>query len=193
MNNTENKITYSEKAFNDGYDFSSLTKREQILSQQLYISEEILADFYLSNLTIDKICNEELDFDINFNWGFAYSGKYYGYILNCHKIKKLGCSPYYLIRLLISKTEAKFIKFTTSFSDPVYKEIRRVFGFHYPKTNPFDYSNLELLPVCFSIENITTSKGNPFSVIKNMHILDDEEITTIYKMTNLMINQKLCL
>lgn len=182
-------VSYSEKAKNDGYDFSSLTDKEQRQSKKLYVSMDVLIDYYFASVTLDKLC-EEQDYypQLNYNWGFPESGIYYGQIIECSKSKK-QCSNEYIISFLIDEVDVRYMKFRRSFDDPIYIEIKKAFNIRNTIFNQFDFTELECRPASVEVKNITYNNGKTFSIIKKFHLFRDSQINTLNKMIHLMLEQ----
>ena len=134
-------IHYSQQAYEDGYDFSSLTLPEQIATQTLYTNKEDMwkkgrlrrcANYYFDNAHWDASAAAFFESD----WYFKNSGDYHAIILGCSKSKKAGSNDY-IISLLIDEHQIRYIKFTPDYDSEVTETIFRELNYNLENTPQF--------------------------------------------------------
>lgn len=189
-NNTEPEILFSEQAYKDGYDFSCMSKEEQILSRTLYYSFDHMSRLYDILSLYNEISKSPDDslYILDEGWLFPESGVYFGCVLGSEKSKK-GGSNEYILRLIIDENTVRYLKFSRSFSDPIMEAIQEKWKHKPNPLNPFKLSCIKGKILSVKIENIITNRGRPFSKIMQAKFLDETSENCIIKMINLMIDQ----
>lgn len=176
-------LHYSKQAFEDGYDFSALTFKEQEMTKYLYISADVMNDLYYAIKKYKKIKNNLKSnlMKLNNDWSFERNGYIYGYIVNANK------HPYneneFILNLLVNDECVKNIKFHINSNDVIWVSIREIC------TDTFNIDDLIGSLVRMDIFNSTRTNGLPFSYIKRIDFFSEEEIDTLYKMINIMLEQ----
>lgn len=178
-------INFSEQAYEDGYDFSSLSLPEQIATKNLYTSKDDMwkkgrmrrcAEYYLDNAYWDASAAAFFESD----WCFKNSGDYHAIILGCSKSKKAGSNDY-IISLLIDEHQIRYIKFTPDYDSEVTETIFRELNY-----------NLENTPylckrwVNIRINNIITSNQKAFSKVESIEFIPRKTVDLYIKMFGLM-------
>jgi len=176
-------LHYSKQAFEDGYDFSALTFKEQEMTKYLYISADVMNDLYYAIKKYKKIKNNLKSnlMKLNNDWSFQENGYYYGYIVNAN------IHPHnndeYILNLLVDDECIKNIKFRINCNDVIWVSIRETCN------DTFNVGDLVGSLVRVNVFNGTKNNGYPFSYIKSIDFFSQEEIDTLYKMINLMLEQ----
>lgn len=176
-------INYSIEAYNDGFDFSNLSLEEQEMTKNLYVSYETMAELDGASIVFDKIMNNR-NYIASFKekWEFNESGTYYGYIISVNPHPRNQNE--FIINLLINDTEVRHIKFKTySYNNVVWRAINETIS------GGFEISDLIGSLVRVEVNNIIKNDGNPFSYIVSMEFFSNEEINTLYKMLDTMVEQ----
>ena len=185
------KINYSKLAHDEGYDFSILPVEQQELTCRLYGGWDFMNELYQACVAYEefrKRIRQEQDFA--YSWGFPETGEYFGVILNCERSWKKD-SVDYIMSVIVNYDEIKFIKFKMTYHDPVYKVIRNLIV-HNPGKAPY-FNGIYGRIIALEIENITESAvrkyNKPFSAVRKVEVLNDEEDNTVYAMFDLMLEQ----
>lgn len=178
------RIKYSEQAYKDGYDFSSLTEEEQEMTIDYYSSKEEIrevvnlakaAKSYIRNNGFDNTQKALIDYD----WRFFKDGEYNGIIVNCSKSKKTG-SKDYILELMIDEYTIKYIKFNPFYyKNPVTYSILGELDFDE------NYYRLIGRYVSFSVCNITYS-GKTFAKISEFEFIEKSIIDLHIKMYDII-------
>lgn len=192
-NKSKNHISYSKKAYKDGYDFSSLSKDEQEASHYLYISEEDMSNFYAANCTMSSIIEKlELTLPLQKRWGFPYSGLYSGFILDCKMTDCLLCNEY-IMEILLDERNVRYIKFTKSMINSeyihIYNAIKETLNLRDTVFRSIDYGILKNMPVQIGIENIELDSGKIYSKVNHFMILNDYEYEIKLNIIELMFKR----
>jgi len=178
-NKSKNHISYSKKAYKDGYNFSSLSEDEQEASKYLYHSEEDMSNFYAATCTMTSIIeNQELTLPLRKGWGFPNSGIYSGFILDCKMTDSLLCNEY-IMEILLDERNVRFIKFTKSLINSeythIYNAIKETLNLRDTIFRSIDYGILKNMPIQIGIENIELDSGKIYSKVNHFMILSDYE------------------
>ena len=184
---TNDSILYSKQAMEDGYDFSSFTKEEQIETERLYTNEQCFIDFSYSSHTMDLIKSDEKFFHFDKTWGFPETRDYFGYILKC--IPSNFSYEEFYIEFLYTDFDIVKIKCRYDFSDPVCRGIKEFFNIETANPYQLDVGILEGRAVNFYVKNIEYRDGNSFSKIDSLYIFNDDEVKLINKMIDTMAEQ----
>ena len=178
-------INFSEQAYEDGYDFSSLSLPEQIATKNLYTSKEDMwkkgrlrrcADYYWYNAYWDNSAASLFERD----WGFRESGDYHAIILECFKSKKIGVNEY-ILSLLVDEDQIRYIKFTPDFDSEVTETIFRELNYNLKNT-----PHLCKRWVNIRINNIITSNQRAFSKVESIEFIPLKTVDLYIKMFGLM-------
>ena len=175
-----NMIDFSEKAYQDGFDFSNFTLEEQEMTKEYYSSKEEIyeavklvkaARYYMRNHFFDCTVKPLIDFD----WRFFKSGNYEAVIVNCTKSAKKG-SEDYIIELMLDEYTIKYIKFNPYYSSsPVTDSILEELDY---RNNYYDVVGRY---VYFEINN-TIYNNRVFSKVTEFKFVDENIIDLHFKM-----------
>lgn len=178
-------IHYSQQAYEDGYDFSSLTLPEQIATQTLYTNKEDMwkkgrlrrcANYYFDNAHWDASAAAFFESD----WYFKNSGDYHAIILGCSKSKKAGSNDY-IISLLIDEHQIRYIKFTPDYDSEVTESILRELNY---KLKNIPYLHKKWVNI--RINNVVTANQRVFSKVESIEFISDDSVRLYVKMFGLM-------
>lgn len=194
---------YSKEAYEDGYDFSSLSLDEQELSKKLYRSERHMQGIYNKLCLYSDISEDEQEamLDVDVGWGFPKSGVYLGCVQSCQKSMKKDSNEL-IMRIILNENTIRNVKFNCTLSDPIMSAIRQRWTKDFKprkpvsfrekrpevrKPLPFHKTKGMLLRV--KVENITLKNGYPFSKIVYAKFFSEADEKCIDNMINLMIEQ----
>lgn len=187
IDNAENNINFSIKAYDDGYDFSSLSPFEQELTKKLYITYQSIHDFVNAAKVYDYMKDEKnknLFLLTNKSWSFPKSGLYQGIIINTTKSKKKGTDDY-IFEILVNGNDIKYAKLTHDPDNAVLQAILKKYNCPIGMFNPEELIGSFVL---LSITNIPTYNGT-FSKIKKLIFYPSHYVNTFYKMLDLINEQ----
>lgn len=176
-------LHYSKQAFEDGYDFSALTIEEQEMTKDLYVSTRVMSDLYYVIIKYESIRNN-LTLNLrrlNNEWLFKDNGFYYGYIIGANRHPRNNDE--FILNLLIDDRNVKNIKFRKNCNDVIWVTIRELCD------DTFCLPDMIGSLVRVNIFNGTKTDGYPFSYIKSIDFFSQEEIDTLYKMIDIMLEQ----
>ncbi len=188
IDNAENNINFSIKAYEDGYDFSSLSPSEQSFTKKLYITYQSIHDFICAAkvykyMTDEK--NKSLFLLANKSWSFPKSGWYQGIIINTTKSKKKGTDDY-IFEILINGNDIKYVKLT---HDPNNAVLQAILENHNYPIGMFNPEKLIGSAVLLNITNIPTCDNGTFSKIRKFTFYPSHYANTLYKMIDLINEQ----
>lgn len=176
-------LHYSKQAYEDGYDFSSLTLEEQRMTKYLYISADVMSDLYYAIKKYKKIKNNLKNNlkRLSNDWSFQENGYYYGYIVNAN------IHPHnddeFIFNLLVDDKCVKNIKFRKNCNDVIWVTLRELCN------DTFCLPDLIGSLVRVNVYNGTKTDGYPFSYIKSIDFFSQDEIDILYKMIDIMLEQ----
>lgn len=185
----ENKILFSEEAYDDGYDFSSLTENEQKLTKEYYSSKEEIrevaqlvkaAGYYIRHSDFDCSVKPLIDYD----WRFFESGSYEAVIVRCSKSVKMD-SDDYILELMLDEYTIKYIKFKPFDDNPITTAILDELNYHE------NYGNLVGRYIVFDIENNPYGRNKVFSNVTSFKFIEKNIITLHMKMWEIIQNTDL--
>lgn len=194
---------YSKEAYEDGYDFSSLSLDEQELSKKLYRSERHMQGIYNKLCLYSDILEDEQEamLNVDVDWGFPKSGVYLGCVQSCQKSMKKDSNDL-IMRIILNENTIRNIKFNCTLSDPIMSAIRQrwtkdfkprkpvSFREKRPEVRkPLPFHKTEGMLLRVRVENITLKNGHPFSKIVYAKFLSEADENCIDNMINLMIEQ----
>ena len=180
----ENKILYSEQAYNDGYDFSSLTESEQKLTREYYYDKEEIgkvarlvevARYYIRHSDFDCSVKPLIDYD----WRFLESGTYEGVIVRCSKSLKKD-SEDYIIELMLDEDTIKYIKFNPYSNGTVISAILDELEYQ------GSFSKIIGRYVILDVDNNIYSGNKIFSNVTSFEFVDEDIINLHLKMWEIM-------
>ena len=177
------QVLYSEKAKEDGFDFSSLTAREQIMTRALYVSERAISDFALIKNRLSYVHS----YGCKYGWGIPVDGYHYGYVVDCGHSSSYP--EYNILRLQVTGCDIRSFKFSQSSFDNVCAAIERYFHVSGSVFRIADYDFLIGQLVLLKVKNTKTEKGGYYSNIEDICLLDAESERTLLKMVSIMYEQ----
>lgn len=192
MNNsteiTNVNIKYSIEAYNDGYDFSSLSPIEQEASKKFYWSREsmyALLDAENVYNYINNNSNKNLLLLTNKSWTFSESGFYKGIIIDAKKSRKPG-SEDFILDIIINGNDIKHVKLTHNPDDVVLKALLKKYNGRISLIDP-----LELIGsvVAINVRNSMRVSRTVFSSIHQFIFFSDITTNALFNMLNLMLEQ----
>lgn len=168
----------------DEFDFSSIPAKHQKRAEELYVSEQSMNDLYDAFVTYENLCKlnaNQLPM-LNGEWAFPTSGIYKGIITECERSKKSQFD--YILKILINSKDVKYIKFTHTNMNCIYKSIRDLAC---KDAEYFDTSNLIGRVVFLDIQNRRFHGNGLFSNVNSFEILNEEEEETLIEMIKIML------
>lgn len=166
------------------FEFTSIPNELQERAEELYISEQSMSDMYDSFIVYEKLCklnNNQIPM-LNGDWAFEKSGTYKGIITECERSKKSQFD--YIIKVLINAKEVKYIKFTHSNLNIIYRSIRNL------ACKDDDYFNTDNLIgkiVVLDVKNKKFHGNRVFSNITRFEIMSDKDEAIIIEMIKTML------
>ena len=176
----ENKILYSEQAYNDGYDFSSLTENEQKLTREYYSNKEEIrevarlvkaARYYIRHSDFDCFVKPLIDYD----WRFFESGTYQAVIVRCSKSVKAD-SDDYILELMLDEHTIKYIKFNPYSNGTVISAILDELEYQ------GNFSKIIGRYIIFDVDNNIYSRNKIFSNVTSFEFVEEDIINLHLKM-----------
>lgn len=178
-------IKFSQKAYEDGYDFSIFPENEQELTKEYYTNKEDMkiksnraesANYYIENVDFDNTMHTLLEYD----WIFNQSGYYEAVIVKCSKSAKIGSNDY-ILELMIDESTIRYVKFNpysnnSAITDSILNELNY--------TNTF--KKLIGRWVYFEVNNVIYSQNRVFSKIETFDFVPNEIVALYRKMLNKM-------
>ena len=156
----------------DDFEFVSIPAKMQDRAEELYVSEQSMNDLYDAFVTYENLCkmNSNQIPMLNGEWAFSKSGVYKGIITECERSKKSQFD--FILKILINSKDVKYIKFTHSNMNCIYKSIRDLAC---KDDEYFDTSYLIGRVVVLDIHNKRFHGNGVFSNVNRFEILSDEE------------------
>lgn len=181
-------ISYSSRAFKDGYRFNSLSLEEQRMTRYLYTSEDSLSSFYLATQRVEEMnAYPDEKFHFVYSLGMPNDGWHLGHIIGCKRSENKLNS--YTLKILVSETDVRCFSFTPGLLDPVSVAITRDLDIRNNVFRRADYNELYGCVALFKIKNVETNTGGMFSNIVDFHFLTITEMKVVNKMIDTMLNQ----
>lgn len=186
----DSEPAYSKQAYEDGYDFSSMSQEEQELSKKLYGSQKHMSDMYDILCLYDNLSTSTDDalFLLDEGWTFPESGTYCGCVAGYEKSRKKGSNEY-ILHLIVGPQSIRYLKFSKRYSDPIMIAIRERWKVKINPHKPFELNKIVGKLLRVKIENVITSNDRTFSKVKAAKFLSEASERCIDNMINLMIEQ----
>ena len=168
----------------DDFDFNSIPSKMMDRAEELYISEQSMNDMYDAFVTYESLCrmNPNQIPMLNGEWSFPNSGVYKGIITECERSKKSQFD--FILKILINSKDIKYIKFTHSNMNCIYKSIRDLAC---KDDEYFDTSYLIGRVVVLDIQNKRFHGNGVFSNVNCFEILNDKEEEILIEMIKIML------